>query len=360
MENRGLLFIPDISGFTRFVTEMEIGHSRHIIQQLLEVLIDANQLGLEVSEIEGDAILFYRFGDRPDLDALYAQIERMFTDFHRHLQTYEHRRLCQCQACVSAIALTLKVVTHYGEFTGYNVKSFSKLIGKDVIVAHQLLKNDIPEHEYWLVTDDLLEGRTPIGPPQWLKWDTSAKRTDTGEIPFHFAQLGRLKKDIVPEPLTRLELPDAVRVASVWREFDAGVKQLFYTAGHIEFRHRWQDNVKAMEEVDHFLPGIGTRYRQVHPDGTATLLYTSRLDYDPERRIVYGETDEARTRAVHYIFEPIGADRARLTIELHLPRAFWPQLRFKLFERAATETAYRGSLERLAMLLNEVPVPVEF
>ncbi len=33
------------SGFTRFVNEIEIEHSRHIIQQLLELLINANQSG---------------------------------------------------------------------------------------------------------------------------------------------------------------------------------------------------------------------------------------------------------------------------------------------------------------------------
>ena len=37
MENRGLLFIPDISGFTRFVNETEIEHSRQIIQKLAEI-----------------------------------------------------------------------------------------------------------------------------------------------------------------------------------------------------------------------------------------------------------------------------------------------------------------------------------
>ena len=35
-----LLFIPDISGFTKFVGENEIQHSRHIIEELQEVLID--------------------------------------------------------------------------------------------------------------------------------------------------------------------------------------------------------------------------------------------------------------------------------------------------------------------------------
>src|SRR6185295_7933531 len=109
-----LLFIPDISGFTRFVSEMEIDHSRLIIQELLEVVINANQIGLEISEIEGDAILFYKFGESPDLKELYKQVEKMFRDFHRHLSTYDYRRFCQCKACTAAIDLTLKVITHYG------------------------------------------------------------------------------------------------------------------------------------------------------------------------------------------------------------------------------------------------------
>src|SRR5687768_14273394 len=132
MDNRGLLFIPDISGFTRFVTETEIEHSRLIIQELLEILINANQIGLEVSEIEGDAILFYKFGKAPELKELYNQVEKMFCAFHRNLIAYENRRFCQCTACMSAIQLTLKVITHYGEFTDYQVKSFRKLIGKDI------------------------------------------------------------------------------------------------------------------------------------------------------------------------------------------------------------------------------------
>jgi hypothetical protein len=124
MEHQGLLFIPDISGFTRFVTETEIEHSRLIIQELLEVLMDANELGLEVSEIEGDAILFYKFGELPPLEELYRQVEKMFRSFHRSLVAYDHRKYCQCKACLAAINLSLKVITHYGEFTGYNVRNF--------------------------------------------------------------------------------------------------------------------------------------------------------------------------------------------------------------------------------------------
>ena len=49
MENKGLIFIPDISGFTRFVSQIEIEHSRNIIQELLETLVQANQIGLTIS-----------------------------------------------------------------------------------------------------------------------------------------------------------------------------------------------------------------------------------------------------------------------------------------------------------------------
>src|SRR5687768_10009342 len=101
MENRGLLFIPDISGFTRFVNETEIDHSRLIIQELLEILINANAIGLEISEIEGDAILFYKFGESPSLEELYKQVEKMFRDFHSYLLAYDQRRFCQCKACTS-------------------------------------------------------------------------------------------------------------------------------------------------------------------------------------------------------------------------------------------------------------------
>ena len=146
MKHKGLIFIPDISGFTQFVNSVELKHSQHIIQELLEIILDTNHMGLNVSEVEGDAILFYRLGELPDLDVMYRQVEKMFLSFHKQLELYESRRTCHCNACISAIHLSLKIITHYGEFTEYRIGNFLQLIGKDVIIAHQLLKNDIPQH----------------------------------------------------------------------------------------------------------------------------------------------------------------------------------------------------------------------
>jgi hypothetical protein len=359
MENKGLLFIPDISGFTQFVTNMEIEHSRHIIQELLEILIDSNQLGLEVSEVEGDAILFYKFGSSPDLDAIYKQVEKMFCAFHRHLQAYESRRFCQCKACVTAINLSLKVITHYGEFTGYTVKNFYKLIGKDVIVAHQLLKNDIEQHEYWLVTKDLVPQNQPSGFTQWMEWNSSAKKVENGEIPFHYTQLSPLKKELPPETPPQLEITNKVKVLSFSKEYDTSIKKLFYTIGHFELRNRWEEGVKQIDEVDHFLPGVGTRHRCVLDNGQV-IMYSSSFMYDPEHKIIFSETDEDKKGAVYSTLENKGVNKTLLTIDIYIKRNIFFQIMFKLVMKKKMKARFEKSLSNLEGLLKEVELPVEF
>ena len=83
-----LLFIPDISGFTQFVQATDVAHSQHIIEELLEKLIESNEIGLQVSEVEGDAILFYRFGSPPTSEEFFRQVQQMFITFHSHLKLY--------------------------------------------------------------------------------------------------------------------------------------------------------------------------------------------------------------------------------------------------------------------------------
>ncbi|WP_160715126.1 DUF2652 domain-containing protein [Chitinophaga solisilvae] len=359
MENKGLLFIPDISGFTRFVNEIEIGHSRHIIQQLLEVLINANDTGLEISEIEGDAILFYKFGDPLDLPALYRQVEKMFCEFHRHLNAYDHRKICQCKACVSAVDLTLKIITHYGEFTTYQVKNFSKLIGKDVIVAHQLLKNDIAQHEYWLITDNLLSGPPP-DLAQWMKWDASIKQTETGSIPFHYTQLSELKNMIPPEPEQYPVMTDKVKVLSLTREYDTDIKTLCFTVVHFEFRHQWQEGVQGVTEVEHFLPGVGSRHLHVMDNGETVLMFTSSFSYNPEQRVVFSETAEKQKRVNFYTVEKTGDRKSRLTIDVYLPKNPVRLLLFHLKEKKELQMRLQKSLENLEPLAVNMQLPLEF
>ncbi len=100
--SRSLLFIPDISGFTKFVQTTEVEHSQHVISELLEVLISANTQELKLAEIEGDALFFYKEGELTSQERLLAQIETMFTAFYGHLKLLEKNRICPCNACASA------------------------------------------------------------------------------------------------------------------------------------------------------------------------------------------------------------------------------------------------------------------
>jgi hypothetical protein len=357
MENKGLLFIPDISGFTRFVNETDIAHSRLIIQELLDTLINANQMGLEVSEIEGDAILFYKFGASPDLEALYQQVAEMFCAFHRHLMAYEHRRYCQCQACLSAIHLTLKVITHYGEFTSYHVKHFNKLIGKDIIVAHQLLKNDIDQHEYWLLTKSLFGDKPPTELAEWMEWNTSTKQTESGEIPFHYTQLSQLKKVIQPEPFQQPKLSEKVKVISMSREYQTDIITLFHAAGDFNYRSRWQEGVKEVEEVSHYLPRVGMRCRCILDNGQS-MVYASSFLYQPDR-IEFSETDEKKENTTHYTLEITGSKKAKLTLDYYLKKNIVRQILFKLMEKKKMEGSLHQSLLNLDSLVKEIKLPAQ-
>ncbi len=355
MQTRGLVFIPDISGFTRFVSETEIGHSRIIIQELLELLINANKIGLEVSEIEGDAILFYRYGDIPDLQELYHQVENMFREFHSYLAGYDTHRFCQCKACRSAVHLSLKIITHYGEFTEYHVKSFNKLIGKDIIVAHQLLKNDIAQHEYWLLTQNLTKAKEPAPFARWMEWNQSVKQVEEGEIAFHYTQLSHLKAELTPVPQLRLEIEDKVKLLSVSREYDTHIIKLFHATGDFNYRSRWQEGVQKVEEVTHFLPRVGMKCRRTMDNGTTTI-YSSSYTFHPDR-IEFSETDEDKKNATHYLLENKGAGKVLLTIDYYTRNSPQAEFHFSL-KKDETKAALERSLLRLEQLLGEIDVPL--
>jgi len=351
MENKGLLFIPDISGFTRFVNETDIEHSRLIIQELLELLISSNQIGLQISEIEGDAILFYKFGEAPGIKELYSQVEKMFVDFHKQLIAYDTVKYCHCKACISAVNLSLKVITHYGEFTGYSVRNFYKLIGKDVIAAHQLLKNDIDQHEYWLVTENLLKQLKESGPPESLNWKHSAKQTESGEYPFQYAQLDKLKNDLSNYTLPFTDLSKKTKAFSVSREFETDIISLFHAAGDFNYRHRWKEGVKRVEEVHHYLPRVGMKCRYIMDDGEV-LNYSTSYSYSDER-IQFTESDDKGTNIVYYNLEKLGERRSRLTIEYYIPSNIISRITFNLRRKQDLKSHFERSILNLDELVKD-------
>jgi hypothetical protein len=146
----GLIFIPDISGFTELVHSTDVLTGQQITAELLSVVIDQNVLQLKIAEIEGDAVLFYRYGDVPCVAELTSQYEKMVEAFEYKREELEKRFSMR-------LDLSLKIIAHYGSMTSYRLGAFEKLYGGVVVEAHRLLKNSIECGSYLLVTDALMK-----------------------------------------------------------------------------------------------------------------------------------------------------------------------------------------------------------
>jgi len=316
-----LLFIPDISGFTQFVHNTEITHSQHIIEELLEVLIDANEIGLVVSEIEGDAILFYLEGKAPTAAELLAQVQRMYVKFHAHLKKYETHRICQCGACRMANQLALKFVVHYGDIAHKQVKQYSKLFGKDVIVAHRLMKNEVPHEEYVLLTHQLINACSSwvqIEQAAWAAPESGEGTYDFGSISYCSIPLDPLKNH-VPEPtIEDYSLPGATtKLVAFETVIEAPIELVFDVLSDLSVRHHWMLGVTGSDKLNSRIPQHGSTHRCIMNGDESDPFFISHNFETSSELITFTDTNlkdglvfvyrlrrigTAVTRAEHHIF----------------------------------------------------------
>jgi hypothetical protein len=144
----GLIFIPDISGFTELVRSTDMATGKSITYELLSTIIRQNKMDLEIAEIEGDAVLFFKWEPLPSTDEIIHQFNVMKGAFDKARIALEIKYAMQ-------LDLELKAVAHYGRMTQFSLGGFKKLYGEVVVQAHRLLKNNVPQRSYLLITDEL-------------------------------------------------------------------------------------------------------------------------------------------------------------------------------------------------------------
>jgi uncharacterized protein YndB with AHSA1/START domain len=150
----GALVLADISGYSSFVAQTEVDHSWSILHELLDTVVRSVLGRMDVSQVEGDAILFITGLSSADV---ISALEGTFVAFHRRLRDMQAVTTCPCSACANIGILKLKFVVHHGKFSRQRLGNVEQLHGTDVIVAHRLLKNKVPSKEYLLVTDAVLQ-----------------------------------------------------------------------------------------------------------------------------------------------------------------------------------------------------------
>lgn len=299
-----LIFIPDISGFSKFVNETDVAHSQHIIEELLEILIDANEIGLVVSEIEGDAVLFYRQDGLTDFNALLEQVESMYFRFHTHLKMYEHTRICQCGACCTANNLKLKFVINYGEVGFNQIKGHEKLFGKEVIVAHRLMKNEIPLDEYLLITQQAFEAHSKDSDLKSDKWGTlisSSEQYDIGTLDYQYVSLSSLS-DKVPLPVIKsYGLPEPkTEVVTRKRIIDAPLELVYNVLSDYSIRHHWSVGLKDSDQLNGKISRNGSTHRCLINDDKSDPFFITHDFHSESGFVVFTETDHEKGISIVY------------------------------------------------------------
>jgi len=196
MIKKGYFIITDITGYTIFLNKSELDHAHHIIQALFESQIEVIGEPLQISNFQGDAILCHVPEESVGTGvSLLNQIDAIYNAFSSKIAEMQIDPPCGCQACSNITMLDLKMFMHYGEYLVKTVGTSDEIIGSDVITAHRMMKNDVPEktgiNSYLLITETALK---QLGIEDDSKFQSYSQTYDhIGEVNMGVAQLGDAK-----------------------------------------------------------------------------------------------------------------------------------------------------------------------
>ena len=137
------LVLADISGYTSYLAGVELDHAQDILADLTDAVVRALRPIFRLAKLEGDAAFAYVVTDMIDGSILQDTIEHCYIVFRRRLRDIGQASQCDCNACTYLPRLDLKFVVHHGLIAKQRMADREELVGRDVIVVHRLLKNDV-------------------------------------------------------------------------------------------------------------------------------------------------------------------------------------------------------------------------
>lgn len=139
------LLIADISGYTGYLSGVELNHAEDILADLMGTIVSSLRPGFRLAKLEGDAAFTFAVTEKIDGSLLLDAMESCYFGFRRRRRDVGQATSCTCNACVRIPDLNLKFVVHHGTILRQRVAGHDELLGPDVILAHRLLKNDVVE-----------------------------------------------------------------------------------------------------------------------------------------------------------------------------------------------------------------------
>jgi len=319
--SKSLLFIPDISGYTNFIQNTEIEHSEHVIAEILEVLIASNTQGLELAEIEGDALFFYKENSVLSQEKLLAQIETIYIAFYSHLKMLEKNRICTCNACATAPKLQLKIIVHAGEMQFLKVQGNRKPFGNAVIVAHRLLKNSVNDDNYIILSNELTTelGLSSTYESNLFQFNEGADEYDGAKVGYLYSLIDKdkLKLKLFEDPYE----VSFNRKANIIIEdtFSSSAEDVLEMITNYRHRHLWAKGVESFDFNENEVTRLGTEHI-CNINGKQLNFVTVTKAAKPNQ-IVYGELTKSPPPVDElynfFIVEPINKSSSKVRIEIY-------------------------------------------
>jgi hypothetical protein len=273
--------------------------------------------------------MFFGKGSVPSMEAIMDQVKKTFIKFHEHLSLYETQRICQCGACSTASELSLKFVAHCGQMQIITVKGGEKPYGPDVIMAHRLLKNEVPSSEYALVTEQVLNTREPEMTINGERVQGLAGKMiyeDAGSAEFKYLSLEGLHSELMPPPEKTLPklTNDPVRHSV---HLDRPKEDIFEIIINFEHRLKWNRGIDGMTYNEKEINRVGAHHNcVVGKDIIGFETITNDFGMD---KMVYGErilkAPFAKDISLYYILEEENGG-TRMLMEAHIKPTFIGQL----------------------------------
>lgn len=229
-ERELVVILADISGYTRFMLENQTSavHGQLCITTLIETMLREVDIPLQLQEIEGDALFLYAAhpGDEAGWQDVLAQVRtklpRFFRVFFEGMVPAAEATPCGCAICRNAKDLKLKVIVHVGRAVFHEIAGRPQISGADVILAHRLLKNSQPNHEYLLMTESAYER---LGREMEAAFEAGAESYDGfGRVPTY---VQRLEEEVERERSAFYAMPPAMFRARMRRYALWGVLGMF-------------------------------------------------------------------------------------------------------------------------------------
>src|SRR6185503_837209 len=126
----GYLVLADISGYTSYLSKVELDHAHEILTDLLETIVDRFKVVLTISKLEGDAVFAYTPEAKlPRGETLLELIETTYMAFCDRRDSSHRRTTCTCAACQNMTGLDLKFFVHHGDYIVQQISGIRELVG---------------------------------------------------------------------------------------------------------------------------------------------------------------------------------------------------------------------------------------